>query len=48
VNGWSTLSPSNRTVLLAPTDSLSVLQVTIAMLCALMKDVKSKYGIAKQ
>ncbi|KAJ7336454.1 SAC3 domain-containing protein [Mycena albidolilacea] len=47
-NGRSTPSPSNSTVSLAPTDSSSAPRVTIAMLRALTKDVKSKYGIAKR
>ncbi|KAJ7615024.1 SAC3 domain-containing protein [Mycena polygramma] len=43
-NGRTTPSPSNSTVSLAPTDSSSAPRVTIAMLRALTKDVKSKYG----
>ncbi|KAF8189987.1 hypothetical protein K438DRAFT_1676621 [Mycena galopus ATCC 62051] len=47
-NGRATPSPSNSTVSLAPTDSSSAPRVTIAMLRALTKDVKSKYGAAKR
>ncbi|KAJ6611001.1 hypothetical protein B0H10DRAFT_2058094 [Mycena sp. CBHHK59/15] len=43
-NGRTTLSPSNSTVSLAQTDSSSAPRVTIAMLRALTRDVKSKYG----
>ncbi|KAJ7484620.1 SAC3 domain-containing protein [Mycena latifolia] len=46
VNGRTTPSPSNSTVSLAPTDSSSAPRVTIAMLRALTKDVKNKYGKA--
>ncbi|KAJ6571869.1 hypothetical protein B0H19DRAFT_1131654 [Mycena capillaripes] len=45
-NGRTTPSPSNSTVSLAPTDSSSAPRVTIAMLRALTKDVKNKYGMA--
>ncbi|KAJ7236039.1 SAC3/GANP/Nin1/mts3/eIF-3 p25 family-domain-containing protein [Mycena rebaudengoi] len=45
VNGRTTPSPSNSTVSLTPTESSSAApRVTIAMLRALTKDVKSKYG----
>ncbi|KAJ7136142.1 hypothetical protein C8R44DRAFT_769794 [Mycena epipterygia] len=46
VNGRPTPSPSNSTVSLAQTDSSSAPHVTIAMLRALTKDVKNKYGKA--
>ncbi|KAJ7039915.1 hypothetical protein C8F04DRAFT_1085319 [Mycena alexandri] len=45
-NGRTTPSPSNSTVSLAQTDSSSAPRVTIAMLRALTKDVKNKYGRA--
>ncbi|KAJ7241021.1 hypothetical protein B0H12DRAFT_1133993 [Mycena haematopus] len=48
VNGGTTPSPSNSTVSLAQTDSSSAPRVTIAMLRALTKDVKSKYGMQKR
>ncbi|KAJ7637048.1 SAC3 domain-containing protein [Roridomyces roridus] len=44
INGRVTPSPSNSTISLAPTDSSSAPRVTIAMLRALTKDVKNKYG----
>ncbi|KAK7046765.1 nuclear export factor [Favolaschia claudopus] len=47
-NGRTTPSPSNSTVSLAQTDSSSAPRVTVAMLRALTKDVKSKYGMAKR
>ncbi|KAJ7749297.1 hypothetical protein DFH07DRAFT_829171 [Mycena maculata] len=46
VNGRTTPSPSNSTVSLVRTDSSSAPRVTIAMLRALTKDVKNKYGKA--
>ncbi|KAF7349173.1 Nuclear export factor [Mycena sanguinolenta] len=47
-NGRATPSPSNSTVSLAPTESSVTPRVTIAMLRALTKDVKSKYGMQKR
>ncbi|KAJ7669015.1 hypothetical protein B0H17DRAFT_1162276 [Mycena rosella] len=44
INGRMTPSPSSSTVSLAQTDSSSAPRVTIAMLRALTKDVKNKYG----
>ncbi|KAJ7145418.1 hypothetical protein C8R43DRAFT_1012730 [Mycena crocata] len=46
LNGRTTPSPSDSTVSLAQTDSSSAPRVTIAMLRALTKDVKNKYGKA--
>ncbi|KAJ6590462.1 hypothetical protein DFH09DRAFT_205833 [Mycena vulgaris] len=46
INGRTTPSPSNSTASLAQTESSSAPRVTIAMLRALTKDVKNKYGKA--